>query len=583
MATLFKEVNYNLTTLVENIDLGIIGLPDIQRPFVWPDIKVRRLFDSMYRGFPVGYLLFWQNALVEGSKEIGIGAKQKHPSLLIVDGQQRLTSLYAVLKGKKVIRENFDEERIIIAFRPTDESFEIPDATIRKSSEYVQDISELWSSETDITDFIINFIEKLKTVREVPDEERKRIQQAIGKLYNLLHYPFSALELSPAIDEEQVAEIFVRINSEGKNLNQADFILTLMSVFWDEGRKQLEQFTKECKLPSTGEASPFNYIITPSPDQMLRVSVGLAFKRARLQYVYSILRGKDLDTGEMSTERRDAQFERLRIAQDKCLHLTHWHEYLKVVEVAGYIRSDIISSENNLLYCYVMFLLGKVEFGLSIQQLRGLISRWFFMSSLTGRYTGSPESQMETDLARFRELKTSDEFRHELERVIETEFTNDYWVINLPEALATSAARGPSLFAYYAALNILDAKGLFSELNVRDLLRAGLKSNRSALEKHHLFPKAYLRSIGVDQKQKTNQIANYALVEWSDNGDISDQPPAEYISHYLDRMPETSRASQYHWHALWDGWEQESFDTFLGERRKRMALIIKEAYNRLPK
>ena len=101
---LFNEVGYNVGSLLDQIDMGVIGLPDIQRPFVWKNAKIRDLFDSMYRGFPVGYLLFWQSVGAEGAKAIGVDGKQKQPSLLIVDGQQRLTSLYAVVKGKKILR-----------------------------------------------------------------------------------------------------------------------------------------------------------------------------------------------------------------------------------------------------------------------------------------------------------------------------------------------------------------------------------------------------------------------------------------------------------------------------------------------
>ena len=102
--TLFKQVNYTLGSLIEFIRLGQIGLPDLQRPFVWKDAKVRDLYDSMYSGYPVGYLLFWQNALPDAIRTIGTEHKQKTPSLLIVDGQQRLTSLFAVATGHKVVR-----------------------------------------------------------------------------------------------------------------------------------------------------------------------------------------------------------------------------------------------------------------------------------------------------------------------------------------------------------------------------------------------------------------------------------------------------------------------------------------------
>jgi uncharacterized protein with ParB-like and HNH nuclease domain len=296
--TLFSQVNYTLNGLVDNIDTGFIGLPDIQRPFVWPNAKVRDLFDSMYKGFPVGYLLFWLNGATDGHKQIGEGKKQVAPTLLIVDGQQRLTSLYAVLRGVPVVRDDYRLDRIRIAFRPRDESFSVADAATYKNPEYIPDISKLWASDQYAFQFTTEFIKKLKTTRAVTQDEENKISAAIGSLYNLLTYPFTALQLSAGLDEEQVAEVFVRINSKGVSLNQADFILTLMSVFWDEGRSQLEAFCRASRQPPAGPSAPtpFNYFLQPDPDQLLRVSVSLGFRRARLQNVYSILRGKDLET-----------------------------------------------------------------------------------------------------------------------------------------------------------------------------------------------------------------------------------------------------------------------------------------------
>jgi uncharacterized protein with ParB-like and HNH nuclease domain len=162
MATLFKEVNYNLATLIQQIDLGVIGLPDIQRPFVWPDTKVRDLFDSMYKGYPVGYFLFWANANVEGTKGIGTAQKQKHPNLLIVDGQQRLTSLYAVIKAQEVTRENYSHANIVIAFNPIEQKFEVPDASIRRNPRYFQNISDVWKPDVDIFEITEAFTDKLQ-------------------------------------------------------------------------------------------------------------------------------------------------------------------------------------------------------------------------------------------------------------------------------------------------------------------------------------------------------------------------------------------------------------------------------------
>ena len=581
MATLFKEVSYNLTTLIQQIDMGIIGLPDIQRPFVWPDTKVRDLFDSMYKGYPVGYFLFWANANVEHTKGIGTSTKQKHPNLLIVDGQQRLTSLYAVIKGQEIIRENYTKATIVIAFNPLETKFEIPDASIRKNPRYFQNISLIWQPNINIIKVINEFLQNLKKSVELTDEEEENIQNAFMQLKNLESYPFSALELSTNITEEQVADVFVRINSQGKTLNQADFILTLMSVFWEDGRKDLEEFCRLCRIPSKDTASPFNYLIDPDPDQMLRVSVGLAFRRARLQYVYSILRGKDLETGNFSTERRDNQFEFLKNAQAKSLNIQNWHEFIKAVKQAGFARQDYISSKNNLLYAYIFFLIGREDFKMDLYQLKNLIGKWFFMSSITGRYTGSPETIMEMDLARLRGLSTADDFAKVLNDIIQSQLTNDFWDITLPMDLSTSSSTSPSLYAYYAALYILGANGLFSKLKVSDLLQEGLRSKKSALERHHLFPKAWLNKIGIIEQRETNQIANFALVEWSDNIAISDTAPKEYLPAYLTRLNEEDKLQMYYWHGLFDNWEELTFDEFLIERRKRIAGVIKDAYSRI--
>ncbi len=225
MATLFKAVNYSLDKLVQDIEMGEIGLPEIQRPFVWRNTKVRDLFDSMYRGFPVGNFLLWANAVEGNHRHIGTNQKQQVPRLLIVDGQQRLTSLYAVLKGIPVVRENYQHEYISIAFRPLDQKFEVADAAIRRDPEFIPNISALWSSDTDLFELTDNYLEKLRATRSVAPEELKSIRQAIGNLQNLQSYSFTALELSPSVDEQQVAEVFVRINSQGTQLNQADFIL----------------------------------------------------------------------------------------------------------------------------------------------------------------------------------------------------------------------------------------------------------------------------------------------------------------------------------------------------------------------
>ena len=576
----FKQVNYSLGNLLSFIELGQIGLPDIQRPFVWSNIKVRDLFDSMYRGYPIGYLLFWQNAFSDDAKQIGVEQKQKASSLLIVDGQQRLTSLYAVLRGIPVIRENFAAEKIAIAFNPLMAKFEVADAATRRDPSYIPNISALWGKDTNLVKFVNGYLADLKSVRDVSPEEEGAISDGITRLHGLLNYPFTALELSATIAEEQVADVFVRINSKGTPLNQADFILTLMSVFWDEGRTDLERFCREARAPGVGP-SPYNHFITPGPDQLLRVAVALGFKRARLNYVYSILRGKDLETGEFSEERRDSQFEILKQTQARVVNLTHWQDFFKAIMLAGHRSWRTISSNAALVYTYALYLVGRTEYSVDEFRLRRVIARWFFMASLTARYSSSPESTMEFDLARLRDVKDADSFVRALDRVCDDTLTGDFWSITLPNDLATSSSRSPSLFAYYAALVLDDARVLFSKHKVVDLLDPAVQGKKSAIERHHLFPKNHLKKLGITELRETNQIANFALVEWNDNLDISDKAPSDYLPEYLGRFAQEELRQMYHWHALPDGWEHMSYQDFLARRRELMAQIIAEGYERL--
>ncbi|MEJ5203018.1 MAG: DUF262 domain-containing protein, partial [Anaerolineales bacterium] len=508
---LYKKVDYTVNKLLEDVQMGSIGLPDIQRPFVWNATKVRDLFDSMYRGFPIGYLLFWENGLPGEHRIIGTDHKQKAPHLLIVDGQQRLTSLYAVIKGVPIIDKDYRQSRIRIAFHPLEQRFEVCNSAIEHDPNWIADISALWDPNTKRFGFVESFINRLKEKQSLTENLKEEIRSAIDRVVDLTQYPLTALEISSNVSEEQVSEIFVRINSRGTPLNQADFILTLMSVFWDEGRKEMEHFCRDAKVPPAGgKSSPYNYYLLPGPDQLLRVSVALGFRRARLEYVYSLLRGKDLQTGEFSTQRRDEQFNVLRKAQSDVLNLQNWHDFFKVLHRAGFIHGGMISSENAILYSYALWLIGKRDFGVDDYTLRENIAQWFFMVSLTGRYTGSAESRMEQDLALLRGLSTPNDFINELRQEINAVLTDDYWRVTLPNELSASAAQSPSQFAYYAALCILDAPVLYSKMKVRDLLNPATQANKTSLERHHLFPREYLKKIGIQERRDINQVANYA-------------------------------------------------------------------------
>lgn len=579
---LFRKVDYTVNGLLEAIELGNIGLPDIQRPFVWKTTKVRDLFDSMYRGFPIGYLLFWENGLPGEHRVIGAERKQRAPSLLIVDGQQRLTSLYAVIKGVPIVDEHYRTTRLRLAFHPMERRFEVTNPAIERDPEWLADISVLWQPTTNLLTFVNRFIRQLSERRALSEAEEQQVYQAIDRLVDLRRYPLTALEVSSSVTEEQVAEIFVRINSRGTPLNQADFILTLMSVFWDDGRKHLERFCREAKQPAADHRpSPYNPFFHPNPDQLLRVSVALGFRRARLEHVYSLLRGKDLQTGEFSTQRRDEQFDTLRQAQAAVLDLSNWHELFRIVQRAGYVHRSLITSETAMLYTYALWLIGKRDFQVDPFLLRELMAQWFFMASLTGRYTGSPETRMEQDLALLRSASGAEDFVRTLQEQIAAVLTRDYWEVTLPNELATASAQSTSQSAFYAALCLLDAPVLYSRMTVREMLNPTVHGPRSALERHHLFPRKYLKKVGIEDRRDVNQVANYTLVEWRDNVETSDRPPAEYAPALEGRFTPAELTRMYELHGLPEGWYRLPYAEFLAERRRRMAGVIRQGFERL--
>jgi hypothetical protein len=583
---LFTPVPRILKDLIMEVENGKLGLPELQRGYVWPAKKVRDLLDSMFKGYPIGYLMIWDSQdSTDKSKQIGT---DKHaysaPKSLVIDGQQRLTSLYAVMRGKKIVDEKFNEKPIIISFNPLTRAFEVGDNAKKRAVDWIYDISEVFLNESRAFAYITKKVQAIAESREkvgaaLEESEIETIQQNIQDLLSLGSFSVPTLEINSNADEESVADIFVRVNSGGEKLGEDDFILTLISVYWQEGRQKIQDFCRNAKIPKAGTA--YNFLFQPSPTHIVRVAMSYGFKRARLHYAYMLLRGRDFDNGVYAEDLRIEQFEKLKVVLDKVLNVQLWKNFLKCVETAGFVSKSLISSENALVYSYAMYLIGKFDYGMEESALRKMIAKWFFMTAVTGYYTGSPETDMESDLADLRGVKSSDAFVALLESKIAGVFTNDYFGISLPNNLANSAPRNPSWFGYCAALNILDAKVLFSTLHTRELFSPTADGTKSALERHHLFPKAYLARIGITDDRDRNQTANFAFIEWSDNIEILDTSPAEYMKDQLGKIPANERAGIYADHALPDGWEQIEYNDFLSQRRVLMAKVIKRGYERL--
>jgi len=309
--------------------------------------------------------------------------------------------------------------------------------------------------------------------------------------------------------------------------------------------------------------------------------VALAFHRARLKAVYQVLRGKDVETGQFSQQLREAQFDRLRTAQASALDLTHWHRFMACLVGAGFRSDEMISSQTALLYSYSLYLLGKLQCHVEDHVLQRAIARFFFFATLTGRYTSSPESIFEADLNRVKDLREPAQFVEALEKLMANALTSDFWTITLPAQLETSSARSPAVYAFYAVQNRLGAPVLFSDKRVGDLLDPALRAPRSALERHHLFQRAHLEKSGVKDLKVINQAANFALVEWPDNANISKSPPPKYVPELKPRFSDAAWERMHAFHALPLGWEQMPYLEFLQQRRVLMAALIRRGFDAL--
>ena len=591
MAEIYKNTTLTVGHLINKIETGELGLPELQRPFVWKDTKVRDLFDSMMRGYPIGYLMLWECPDTDKNRTIGTGTHSyESPKEVIIDGQQRLTSLFAVMKGRKVLNSKYDERTIVISYCPLKNKFEVGTSATKKDPEWVYDISQLYLAPSS-RKFTNNFIDSLQAAREakgetLSDEEQDIIDENFTAVENLAKFTMPVFDIDANGDEEDVAEIFVRVNSGGVELKQNDFILTLLSLYWDEGRRQIEQFSMDStKPPMAGKTTSYNLVTGVYAQDLIRVVMAYGFDRARLKYGYKLLRGADFDhKGAVDLSLRDQRFNTLKSKLPDVLDIHSWHEFLKAVMSAGYLNDDIILSHNSIFYSYAMYLIAKHRFNASENENLHLTSLWFFYACLVSLYTGSFESLVENHLNAIKELSTLDEYRDFILSRVGERLTNDYFDITLlgSEGLAVSGRGNNAWNAYVAALNILDAKILFSKasLLVSKLFEPGTDGKRKSLEKHHLLPKAYLKSKGYNDA-RINQMANYAFIDWKDNADILDDAPSVYYPVVCNGRTEEDIRRMEDENALPHGWEHMDYEEFLIERRKLMSAIIKKAYEKL--
>lgn len=586
---LFDNIPSKVEDLLRDVEIGKIGLPDLQRPFVWPDSKVRNLLDSMMKGYPIGYIMLWSSPEdYENTGQIGRNEKiYRQPDDLVIDGQQRLTALLAAMHGVEIRDKNYSVRRIRIAFNPLTKEFAVWTQAYERNPEWISAISSVFEADREhfTSKFRKAYIRQANEGRErngkdpLTDEEEDIVEQNINNLLNLGIYTLPTLKINSRADEEDVAEIFVRVNSGGTKLTEKNFIETLLAVFDNEVHDRIGAFCAESRIPA--ERTSYNHIIAVDPSHLIRIAVGVAFRRARLKYAYMLLRGKDLRSGVTSTKTREDNLAKFKDGLALATDLNNWHAFLNLFSRAGYLKGSIVASTNAVVFSYVLYLIGKCSYKVPPMKLNQVITKWIFMATVTLFYTGSTESEVEKQFADLRDVKDADEFVSYLESVIETRFTDDYFAYTLPSSLEGSSANSPAWFGYVASLIVLGTPMLFSTAPLSQHFVVGSNGGKSSIDKHHIFPKNYLAQIGYDNDRDRNQIANFTYLDYNTNIDIGDKAPAEYVGEYRQKLGEAGYALTCKQNALPLGFEEMEYQDFLRQRRLLMAETVRAAYRKL--
>lgn len=587
---MFNNIPSKVGDLLNDVKNGKIGLPDLQRPFVWKDNKVRELLDSMIKGYPIGYIMLWSSPEdYENTGHIGKNDKiYTQPDDLVIDGQQRLTALLAAMYGVTIRDKDYKEKKVRITFNPLTREFQVWSKTYN-TPEWIKDISKAFEADDnhEISKFRRAFIQELNDYRAknekdpVSQEEEDLIEDNIKDLLDLKLYFLPTLKINSKASEEDVSDIFVRVNSGGQKLTEKNFIETLLAVYDNDVHDKINKFCEESRIPKDGTA--YNHILEVDPSHLIRMAVGVGFRRARLRYAYMLLRGKNLKTGEVTQDVREENLDIFKKNLDIVTNINNWHAFMNLMSTSGYLKGSLVASSNAIVFSYVLYLIGKYDYKVGSVELQKIIRKWIFMSTITGFYTGSTESEVEKQFADMRDLKSADDFVSYLDGIIKTRFTEDYFKLTLPSELNSSSATSPAWYGYIASINVLGYPMLFSTAPLSQFLIVGSSGNKNAIDKHHIFPKHYLETIGFDNDRDRNQIANFTYLDYPTNIDISDDPPIEYVRRYKEKLGNDGYKTACEQNALPENFETLEYTDFLEKRRILMSETVKKAYKELCK
>lgn len=528
----YSVTPHPIETLLTWVKSGEIAIPEIQRSFVWDATKVRNLLDSLYQGYPVGYLISWRNPSVrlkDGSTSSG--------KRILIDGQQRVTALMAALLGQEVLTKDYETVRIRIAFHPVEERFEVSNPAIQKDAAWIPDLAAVFAPDASLTELTDDYSERNSAA------DRKQVSRILERVRKIINNHVGIIELAEDLDIETVTEIFIRVNSAGAALSQADFAMSKIAANDTYGgnllRKAIDYFCHLAVAPeflSRIEKGDKDFagseflpkmrwlkdvnddLYDPSYTDMLRVAFTSEFRRGKLQDLVALLSGRNFETKQYEDAVAEESFAKLKAGILNFINKTHFDRLTMVLRSAGFVTSGLVRSQNAINFAYIIYLRGRAE-GLAAADLERLVRRWYVMSVLRGRYAGNPESTFDYDI---RQIDSRGVASY-ANAVIDAEMSPSYWSTLLPQELETSSSSSPFFLVYQAAQVKLGDLGFLSrDITVRDLLL-----NRSDV--HHVYPRNHLKKQGLARGQY-NQIANFVVAQSEINIAIGDADPKAYFA-----------------------------------------------------
>lgn len=592
----YEVHNQPIEVILAWLTSGEIAIPEIQRPFVWDTTKVRDLLDSLYQGYPIGYIIAWQNPNVRLK-----GGKDSFGKKVLIDGQQRVTALAAAVLGWQVVMADYRKTRIKIAFNPRDERFEVCNPAIENDVTWISDVSPLYTGKASILSVLKDYVGRN------PQADESKIYTTLEKLISIKHKQIGIIELAHDLDIDTVTEIFIRINSKGVVLGQADFAMSKIASSEQYGgpllRKTIDYFCHMAVEPGFYEtikevdtefaATPYfakmvwlrnenDDLYDPDYTDLLRVVLIAKFGRGKLADLVSLLSGRNFETRSFEQRIAEESFSTLEQGINEFMSETHFKRFVMIVRSAGFVDSSFIRSQAALNMSYAFYLMMR-ELKLEDGFIERWVRRWFVMSLITGRYTNSPESTFDRDVRDFKTygpetlLANAEAMLH----------SDSYWEVTIAQELETSSTSNPLWGVFLAAQVKGKDKGFLS----RDISIEDLVTHKGDI--HHIFPKDFLKKNGLT-KGKYNQIANFVYMQSEINIKIGNKAPKAYFDILksqceggalklgsIDDLAELKKNLQMNGipeSIMEMGFE--NYESFLEERRKLMARHIQRYYTK---